>query len=268
MKEVSLGRTRTTVPKIGLGTARYIGGRNVLALGISAGLRLIDTAEAYNAIGDTPGYTETLVGNEIADFHEKVFIATKISPRNLSGDAVSVHARASAARLRVSTIDLYQIHSPNSEIPILETMAAMERLVDEGIVHHIGVSNFPSDRLKEAMDAMRSYPIVSNQIKYNLFERSAATDVLETCHDAGVTVIAHTPLAMSKFERFPGNSVLKDLSLSLRRPPAQIMLNWLVSQENVIAIPKTDRPERVTELATAADWTLEPNAREILDGCG
>ena len=268
MKEVALGQTKTTVPIIGLGTARYFGGRNVLALGVRAGMRLIDTAESYNATGDKPGHTEALVGSEIATVHEQAFVATKISPQNLSCDKVPVHARASAARLRVSTIDLYQIHAPNSGIPILETMSAMERLVDEGIVQHIGVSNFSSDQLKEALDVMRSHPIVSNQIRYNLFERSVATDVLETCRESGVTVIAHTPLAMANFDHFPGASVLHELSHSLHRPPAHIMLTWLVNQENVIAIPKTDRPERVAELSTATDWIMEPHVREILDQCG
>ena len=116
MKEISLGQTETTVPIIGLGTARYFGGRNVLTLGVRAGMRLIDTAESYNATGDTPGHTEALVGSEIANVREQAFVATKISAQNLSCDKVPMHARASAARLRVSTIDLYQIHNWDSQV--------------------------------------------------------------------------------------------------------------------------------------------------------
>ena len=267
MDEVYLGPTQTTVPKIGLGTARYFGGRDVLVKGLAAGLRLIDTAESYNARGDEPGQAELLVGKELARHWDQAFIATKISPRNLAVADVPVHARASAQRLGVEVIDLYQIHGPNPSIPIGETIGALERLVDEGLVRFIGVSNFSADQLKTAQDAARRYPIVSNQIRYNLFERDVADDVLAYCQETLVTVIAHTPLALADFDGHAGSGVLHEVSRSTGRTPAQVMLNWLVWQDGVIAIPKTDRPERVAELAGSVGWELDNDQRRALDGC-
>ena len=267
MDEVYLGPTQTTVPKIGLGTARYFGGRGVLVKGLAAGLRLIDTAESYNARGDEPGQAELLVGEELAGHWDQTFIASKISPRNLAAADVPVHARASAQRLGVEVIDLYQIHGPNPSIPISESIGALERLVDEGLIRFIGVSNFSADQLKAAQDAARRYPIVSNQIRYNLFERDVADDVLAYCQETQVTVIAHTPLALADFDGHAGSGVLHEVSRSTGRTPAQVMLNWLVGQDGVIAIPKTDRPERVAELAGSVGWELDAEQRRALDAC-
>lgn len=267
MDEVYLGPTQTTVPQIGLGTARYFGGRGVLVKGLAAGLRLIDTAESYNARGDEPGQAELLVGEELAGHWDQTFIASKISPRNLAAADVPVHARASAQRLGVEVIDLYQIHGPNPSIPIGESIGALERLVDEGLIRLVGVSNFSADQLKAAQDAARRYPIVSNQIRYNLFERDVADDVLAYCQETQVTVIAHTPLALADFDGHAGSGVLREVSRSTGRTPAQVMLNWLVGQDGVIAIPKTDRPERVTELAGSVGWDLDAEQRRALDAC-
>ena len=266
MENVFLGSTQTTVPKIGLGTARYFGGQGVLVKGLAAGLRLIDTAESYNARGDEPGEAELLVGSELAGRWDQTFIASKISPRNLAAADVPVHARASARRLGVEVIDLYQIHGPNPSIPIAETMGALERLVDEGLIRFIGVSNFSADQLKAAQDAARRYPIVSNQIRYNLFDR-ADEDVLALCRETKVTVIAHTPLALGNLEGHSGSAALAEIGRETGRTPAQVMLNWLVGQEGVIAIPKTDRPERVAELAGSVGWELDSDQRRALDAC-
>ena len=266
MENVFLGPTQTTVPKIGLGTARYFGGQGVLVKGLAAGLRLIDTAESYNARGDEPGEAELLVGSELAGRWDQTFIASKISPRNLAAADVPVHARASARRLGVEVIDLYQIHGPNPSIPIAETMGALERLVDEGLIRFIGVSNFSADQLKAAQDAAGRYPIVSNQIRYNLFDRVDA-DVLDLCRETKVTVIAHTPLSLGSFGGHGGSAVLAEVSRATGRAPAQVMLNWLVGQDGVIAIPKTDRPERVAELAGSVGWELDSDQRRALDAC-
>ena len=267
MDEVFLGPTQTTVPKIGLGTARYLGGHGVLVKGLAAGLRLIDTAESYNALGDEPGYAESQVGAELSGHWDQTFIATKISPRNLAAADVPVHARASAQRLGVEAIDLYQIHGPNRSIPIGETIGALERLVDEGLIRFIGVSNFSADQLKAAQDAARRYPIVSNQIRYNLFERARAENVMALCRETKVTVIAHTPLALADFGGHKGSGMLAEVSQATGRTPAQVMLNWLVAQEGVVAIPKTDRPERVAELAGSVGWELDAEQRRALDAC-
>ena len=217
--------------------------------------------------GRRAGASRVAGGEELAGHWDQTFIASKISPRNLAAADVPVHARASAQRLGVEVIDLYQIHGPNPSIPIGESIGALERLVDEGLIRFIGVSNFSADQLKAAQDAARRYPIVSNQIRYNLFERDVADDVLAYCQETQVTVIAHTPLALADFDGHAGSGVLHEVSRSTGRTPAQVMLNWLVGQDGVIAIPKTDRPERVAELAGSVGWDLDAEQRRALDAC-
>src|SRR3989441_8184402 len=155
-----LGNTGVMVPEIGLGVWRYSGGVEPLRRGIELGAFLIDTAEMYG--------TENVVGQAVTGIRERVFIATKVSGDHLRYDDVRRAVEASLRRLETHYLDLYQIHWPNSYIPIQETMRAMEALVDAGVVKYIGVSNFSLNELRAAQAAMSKYPILSNQGLYNL----------------------------------------------------------------------------------------------------
>src|SRR5499426_2886226 len=155
-----LGNTGVMVPEIGLGVWRYSGGVEPLRHGVELGAFLIDTAEIYG--------TEDVVGQAIKGIRDRVFLATKVSPDHLGYDNLLRAAEASLQRLDTNCIDLYQIHWPNWSVPIQETMRAMEALVDRGLVRHIGVSNFSAQQLRAAQAAMSKYPIVSNQVLYNL----------------------------------------------------------------------------------------------------
>ena len=160
MEMKRLGASGVMAPEIGLGTWRYTGGPEPLRRGIELGANLIDTAEMYR--------TEDQVGEAIAGIRERVFIATKVLGSNLRYDAVLQAAEKSLRLLSVDKIDLYQIHWPNPSVPIAETMRAMERLVSDGLVDHIGVSNFSVEEMAEAQAAMQNNALVSNQILYNL----------------------------------------------------------------------------------------------------
>src|SRR5262245_37653844 len=165
-----LGNTGAVVPEIGLGVWKYRGGVEPLRRGIELGAFLIDTAEMYR--------TEDVVGQAVKDNRDRVFIATKVSGSHLRYDDVLRAAEASLQQLQTSCIDLYQIHWPNSRIPINETMRAMETLVDRGLVKYIGVSNFSVRELRTAQAAMSKYPIVANQVLYNLNSRDIEQDLL------------------------------------------------------------------------------------------
>src|SRR6202521_3598027 len=180
-----LGKTGTMVPEIGVGVWRYGGGVEPLRQAIESGASLIDTAEAYG--------TENVVGQAVKNIRDRVFIATKVSGNHLHHDEVLKAAEASLRRLDTGYIDLYQIHWPNSLVPIQETMRAMETLVDRGLVKHIGLSNFSTAELREAQAAMRKYPIVSNQVLYNLSRRQIEDDLMPFCQANGITIIAYTP---------------------------------------------------------------------------
>ena len=134
MEMKQLGSTSVMVPEIGLGAWNYTGGVEPLRRGVELGAFLIDTAEVYG--------TEEAVGQAVRGIREKVFVATKVSGQHLRERDVMRAAETSLRRLQVDVIDLYQVHWPNSGVPIGETMRAMEALVDTGMVRHIGVSNF------------------------------------------------------------------------------------------------------------------------------
>ena len=159
MESRPLGKTGETIPEIGLGTSGYRGGAEPLQKGVSLGA-FIDTAEMYR--------TEDMVGRAVRGIRESTFIATKVLPRNLKYADLMEAAERSLRLLQTDHIDLYQLHYPNPAIPIAETMGAMEELVDQGKVRFIGVSNYSTSDLEEAMKVMTKYEIVSNQVQYSL----------------------------------------------------------------------------------------------------
>ncbi|MDW8034386.1 MAG: aldo/keto reductase [Nitrososphaerota archaeon] len=160
---------------------------SALRKGIELGINLIDTAEIYE--------TEGLVSEAIHGFkRDELFIATKVWPTHLHYDGVLKAAERSLKRLKCSYIDLYQIHFPNPLIPLQESMRAMNRLVDEGKVKYIGVSNFSLEQLKRANEASPKYEIVSNQVEYNLLKRRIEKDLLPYCEKNNIVILAYRPL--------------------------------------------------------------------------
>ena len=263
MKTKTLGGTETQVPEIGLGVWQYRGGVAPLQHGIELGANLIDTAEMYR--------TEDVVGEAVQGMRERVFIASKVSGDHLGYDQVLRAADASLRRLDIDTIDLYQIHWPSRGTPIEETMRAMEALVDSGRVRYIGVSNFSTKELAEAQAAMEHHPIVSNQVLYNLRRREVERTLLPYCQRHAVTLIAYTPLDSGKLAggrgllRARDIKVLHEIAGQYRKTPAQVALNWCVSHDNVIAIPKSDSVPRTAENCGASDWCLSAEDMARLD---
>lgn len=264
MEQRQLGSTATSIPEIGVGVWRYGGGVQPLLAAIKLGATLIDTAEAYG--------TEKVVGEAIKEIRDQVFVATKVSGSHLHYDEVLKAAEASLRRLDISQIDLYQIHWPNSLVPIKDTMRAMETLVDRGLVKFVGVSNFSTAELRVAQAVMSKYPIVSNQVLYNLNRRQIEADLLPYCQTNHITVIAYTPLdsghltkgsvASSHPERM---RVLESVAQETKKTLAQVALNWCVSRPGVIAIPKSDKTARVIENCGASGWRLSAEQQQLLD---
>ena len=258
-----LGNTNIMVPEIGLGVWQYRGGVEPLRRGIELGAFLLDTAEMYR--------TEDVVGQAVKDVRDRVFIATKVSGNHLHYDDVLRAAEASLHQLQTSFIDLYQIHWPNSRVPIKETLRAMEILVDRGLVKYIGVSNFSVNELRAAQAAMSKYPIVSNQVLYNLNSRDIEQDLLPYCTQQDVTIIAYTPLddgrlaTPLRFRRSRRMRVLELVATEVQKTLAQVALNWCTSRSHVIAIPKSDSVTRTEENCRASSGRLSPEQIRRLD---
>jgi len=256
MELKELGKTGIMIPEIGLGTWRYKGGAQPLRKGIELGAALIDTAEGY--------YTEEVVGEAISGIRDKVFIATKVSGRHLGYDDLLQSAEESLYKLGTDYIDLYQIHWPNPTYPIRETMQAMGELVDQGLVRFIGVSNFDIDEMEEAQFFLSHYPIVSNQVRYNLNDRSIEMDLLPYCEERDITIFAYTPLDDGNLAKKPSliNStnmkILDDISQETGKTMGQVAINWCTSRKKVIVIPKSNSQERIIENCESSGWRLSP----------
>jgi len=263
MELKELGETGVMVPEIGLGTLKYHGGDEPLRRGIELGAFLVDTAEMYR--------NEEKVGQAIQGLRDRVFLATKVLGSNLGYDQVLRAAEASLRRLAVDYIDLYQIHWPNSRVPIKETMSAMAALVDSGMVKYVGVSNFSVKELEEAQAAVANIPIVSNQVLYSLKRREIERALLPYCQENRVTVIAYTPLADGSLTARPHLrpdrrlQLLGEVAAQAGKTMAQVALNWCTSRPNVIVIPKSDSLERTIENCGASDWRLSSEQVHALD---
>jgi len=248
MKYVELGKTGEKVPAIGFGTWK-LGNEGIDAIkkSIELGANFIDTAEMYG--------NEAIVGRAIKG--ADAFIATKVSPHHLHYEDVIKACNTSAQLLGVKQIDLYQIHWPNPAIPIKETMKAMEKLVDEGKIRYIGVSNFSLNELEEAQSAMSKYDIVSNQVEYNIMVREIEDDLIPFCRKENITVIAYSPLARGAiFKEKKVYRLLNELAGKYGRSIAQISLNYLIANGGVVAIPKASGIPHVEENVGAADFTI------------
>ncbi|MGO9060891.1 MAG: aldo/keto reductase [Candidatus Binataceae bacterium] len=263
MELKQLGNTGVMLPEIGIGVWRYRGGVEPLRRGVELGANLIDTAEVYG--------TEDVVAQAVSGIRDRIFIATKVSGAHLRHDDVLRAAEASLRRLDTSFLDLYQIHWPNSQIPIHETMRAMETLVDRGLIKYIGVSNFSLAELRAGQAGMSKYPIVSNQVLYNLNHREIERDLLPYCMDNRITIIAYTPLddgrltTLSRFRAGRRMKTLAAVATQAGKSLAQVALNWCTSRSNVIAIPKSNKVNRVIENCQASGWRLSAAQVQSLD---
>ena len=254
-----LGQTGIAIPEIGLGTWDYRAGPEPLRAGLDAGALFIDTAESYGS--------EEVVAEAIRGIRGSVFLATKVSRDHLRRAQVFAAAEQSLRQLRTDWIDLYQIHAPNSGVPLEETLDAMEELVDTGKVRFIGVSNFSVRELERARQAMRKHPIVSNQVRYNLGDRSIEGALLADCQAHHVTVIAYSPLGR-EFERLldcDPHGVLTQVAHEVGKSLPQVALNWCLCHDGVVAIPKGNSIKHVLENCSASGWRLSAAQFRRLD---
>lgn len=254
-----LGKTGVRLPEIGLGTWKYKGGIEPLQTVLSYGPLVIDTAESYE--------TEDVIGTAVRGCRDKAFIATKVLPVHFRYQDVLKAADQSLHRLKTDYIDLYQLHWPNAAVPIQETMAAMETLVDAGKVRFIGVCNFSLQELKRAQASLSAHRIVSHQIQYNLVDRRADYGMLEYCRGEHITILAHSPLGcgLENIRRRDSQRTLCRVASDTGKTEAQVALNWCISSKEAIAIPKSNTTERIMENLRASGWQLSPEQVALLE---
>jgi len=252
--------------------------RAIVRRAAELGVTLIDTAALYGF-----GASEQLIGEAFVaeGSRERFSVATKFWPIVASGRSVSSAALGSALRLQTDTIDLYQVHWHNPLTNGRRFARAYSRVHDEGLVRHIGVSNFSLDQWR-TFERQVAKPVVSNQVRFNLLDRSAERDLLDYAAANDRLIIAYSPLAQgvltgrfssqapSDFRRF--NVLFSPENLKRSRPllealaevgerhhatRAQIALAWVVSHPNVVAIVGSRSPAQLEESAAAADIQLD-----------
>ena len=260
--------TGIEVPTVGIGTWEIGGGLSpdrsrdsesiqAIKKGIELGMTLIDTAEKY-----ADGHAEELVGEAIRSFsRDNLFIVSKVWPDHLQYDEVLKAAERSLRRLGIDRLDLYLVHHPNPDIPLKETMSAMEELVRRGMAKLIGVSNFNVDQMVEASSCLENNEIVVNQLPYSLLDRDIEKETLPYCVKNNVTVMAYWPLSRGKLAK---DEFLSETGGKYSKTSAQVAINWLIAHENVIAIPKAINPKHLEQNAEAADWRLSEEDIELI----
>jgi len=252
-----------TVPALGLGTwhmgeRRSDAAREVRALqaGIDCSMTLIDTAEMY-----ANGGAEEIAGEAIRGRRDDVFLVSKVLPSNASHHGTIAACEASLKRLGTDHIDLYLLHWPGRH-PLSGTVEAFEELREAGKIGRWGVSNFDSLAMRQLSALPGGADCAANQVLYNLSTRGIEFDLLPWMTENAMPLMAYSPLDEGRLLRHPG---LGKMAKRLGLPPAQLALAFLLSRDNVIAIPKSSSPDRVAENRAAADISLTAEQLAELD---
>jgi diketogulonate reductase-like aldo/keto reductase len=225
-----------------------------LRLGLDLGMNHIDTAEMYGN-----GRAEELIAEAVDDQREQVFLVSKVLPSNASYQGTLKACERSLKRLKTDFIDLYLVHWPSSQHPIEETMRAMEKLVDEGMIRFIGVSNFDVEQLREAQHALKKYRIACNQVLYHLAYRGIEQDLLPYCAENGIAIVGYSPFGHGNFPSSHSREgkVLAEIAKRHNRTARQVALNFLIHDPNLFTIPKAGSPDHIRENSGAVgDWKL------------
>ena len=231
-----------------------------LRFALDNGINVIDTAEMY-----ANGHSEEVVGQAINGYdREELFIITKVLPRHLKYDDLIKAARGSLARLGCGYIDLYLIHWLIRGSNVEEAISAMEYLVDEGLVGHIGVSNFEVPDMTRAIAAAKKQKIIANEIEYNLFEKSPEKEIIPFCEKNKIVPIAYTPLSKGTLGRGRIEDIeeVKAMAKRTGKTPVQIALSYLAKRS--LPIPKSSNIEHIKEIIGAMGWELSNEDYELL----
>jgi diketogulonate reductase-like aldo/keto reductase len=225
---------------------------DVLPVALEAGYTHIDTAEGYR--------NESAIGDVIAgQDRDDLFLTSKVLPSNLHYESLLAALEGSLDRLGVDALDLYLIHWPNPAISIRDTLRALERAHEEGLVRNVGVSNFGVYQLRFAR-RIAEVPIAANQVEFH--PRYVRPKLLDYCQAHDIVVEAAAPLARATILDDP---VVVDVAEAHGVTPAQAVLRWAV-EKDVVVLPKSRTPAHIRANLALFDWSLDPAATDRLDG--
>jgi 2,5-diketo-D-gluconate reductase B len=246
------------IPAIGLGTWE-LRGRTCARLveqALRLGYRHIDTAQVYE--------NEREVGEGLRASgvrRDDVFVTTKIWTTHFAPNDLERSTKESLAKLRLAEVDLLLLHWPNPQVPLAETLGALAHVKQLGMARNIGVSNFTVALIEEAVAAC-SLPLVCDQVEYHPYLDQ--TKVLEGCARHSLALVAYSPIARG---RIKGDELLGRIGRQYRKTAAQVCLRWLV-QQNVVAIPRTSKIERLSENIEIFDFELSDDEMRQISRMG
>ena len=245
----------TRVPALGFGTWALRGDecRTSVADALALGYRHIDTAQGYA--------NEEEVGAAIAASdvpRDDIFLVSKVRPSNFRHDDVIASTHESLRKLQVEHVDLMLLHWPNFNVPLAETLGAMNELQDAGAIEHIGVSNFPPSMTAEAT---QTSTIFANQVEYHPYLHQRF--LLEQAEREDYLLTAYCPIARGRVLDDPA---LKEIGAAHGKSTAQVTLRWLVQQERVAAIPKAASAEHRRANFAIFDFELSDDEMARIHG--
>lgn len=259
-----------SLPKIGFGTWKIGGGSfadpstdsvslAALHTAIETGYTHFDTAEMY-----ANGHAEELLGRAIRSSQvkrEALFITSKVTPSHLQYDEVLRSCENSLRRLQMEYVDLYLIHWPSAGMKLAETFRALNKLVHDGKVKHLGVSNFDLKLLKQSQELSET-PLLTNQVPYSLGDRSYVQNgILEYCQKNDILLTAYSPIEEGNLKT---NAKLEAIAKAHGATTFQIALAWVISQPRIITIPMSANPKHIRENFEAAKIELSQSELETL----
>lgn len=245
-----------TIPALGMGTWELRGDEcaRLVETAIGQGYRHIDTAQMYQ--------NEREVGEGIRASgvqRDEIFLTTKIWPDCHAADDF---ARAVDERLNLldcGPVDLLLLHWPSREVPLAETINALNKARSSGFTRHIGISNFTVSKVSEAVK-LSDAPLICNQIEYHPLINQ--TKLLAACRAHGLAITAYCPIARNRVTDEP---VMQEIAARHNVSPADVTLAWHMTQGDVMAIPRSSRPERLACNLAAAQLALSDEEMSAID---
>ncbi|WP_312241640.1 aldo/keto reductase [Pantoea sp.] len=256
------------LPAIGQGTW-YMGENaaqrqqeiRALQAGVDLGLKVIDTAEMY-----AEGGAEEVVGEALKGRRENAWLVSKVYPWNADEKKATEACERSLRRLQTDYLDLYLLHWPGN-VPLEETIHAMETLQRQGKIRRWGVSNFDLRDMQNVQRLAGGEQCATNQVLYHLASRGIEYDLLPWCQQRQLPVMAYCPLAQAGRLRqsLMSDATLQEIARQKRISVAQLLLAWVINQTGVLAIPKASSVEHVRENAQALEVSLNVDELAAID---
>lgn len=243
------------IPTLGFGTYQLTGNTAAAMVthALRTGYRHIDTAQAYDNEAEVG---RAILASGLPRAH--IFLTTKVWPDRFSRQDLSQSVDESLSRLGTDYIDLLLLHWPNPQVPLEETLDALMAVKQAGKTRHIGVSNFTTDLMEQAVRICGEGVLINNQVEYHPFLNQQI--VLSKAKDLGMMVTAYRPIAKGKVFR---NDTLTQIAGHHRKSQAQVALRWII-QQGVIAIPRSSQADHVSENFDIFDFELNPKEMQAI----